>query len=100
MEQVEQEVEEIIEIRKKRKKSIFTYIKFLLIPGYIDPDLITREFEYEKTISKRKFIRRLKSPLTLLGIGIIFVIVSLTVFCPWISPQSLRETVDFYPNPV
>lgn len=94
-----QELEEQFEIRKEKRKNIFTYIKFLLIPGYIMADLAMREFEYEKTISKRKFIRRLKSVLTIIGIVIIFVIVSLAVFCTWISPQSLSETVDFYPNP-
>ncbi len=100
MGQVEQrELEELIEIRERKKKNIFTYIKFLLIPGYIMEDLAIREFEYEKTISKRKFIRRLKSILTILGIAIILVIVSFAVFCPWIAPQSLAETVDFYPNP-
>jgi len=62
-------------------------------------DLAIRQFEYEKTISKRKFIRRLKSLLTIIGIVIIFVIVTFVVFCPWIAPDSLNETVDFYPNP-
>ncbi|MFW9999626.1 MAG: ABC transporter permease [Candidatus Hodarchaeota archaeon] len=100
MEQIEQqELEERIEILEKPRKSILTYIKFLLIPGYIMEDLAIREFEYEKTISKRKFIRRLKSTLTIIGISLIFVIVTFAVFCPWIAPQSLDETVDFYPNP-
>lgn len=99
MGQVEQELEEPIVIREKKKKNIVTYFKFLLIPGYVMEDLAQREFEYEKTISKRKFIRRLKATLTIIGIIIIFVIVSFAVFCPWISPQSLDETVDYYPNP-
>jgi len=100
MEKIEQqELEEPIEIRKEKRKNIITYIKFLLIPGYIMEDLAVREFEYEKTISKRKFIRRLKSILTIIGIGIILVIVSFAVFAPWISPQTLEETASFYPNP-
>ena len=95
----QQELEERIKIHEKPRKSIFTYIKFLLIPGYIMEDLAIKEFEYEKTISKRKFIKRLKSILTIIGISLIFVIVTFAVFCPWIAPQSLDETVDFYPNP-
>ena len=51
-------------------------IKFLLIPGSRLEELSLREFEYEKTISKRKFIRRLKSVLTILGIVIIFLVIS------------------------
>ena len=75
MEKIEQqELEEPIEIRKEKRKNIITYIKFLLIPGYIMEDLAVREFEYEKTISKRKFIRRLKSILTIIGIGIIGIV--------------------------
>ncbi|MFX1375012.1 MAG: ABC transporter permease [Promethearchaeota archaeon] len=98
MVQVEQQ--EIIEIPERRNilKKGLEYMKFLLIPGYINEDLARRQFEYEKTISKRKFIRRLKSVLTIIGIIIVFVIVSFAVFCPWISPYTLAETVDFYPN--
>ncbi|MFW9999485.1 MAG: ABC transporter permease [Candidatus Hodarchaeota archaeon] len=100
MEQIkQQELEETIEVLEKPKKNILTYIKFLLIPGYIMEDLAIKEFEYEKTISKRKFIRRLKSTLTIIGISLIFVIVTFAVFCPWVAPQSLDEAVDFYPNP-
>ncbi|MFX1410838.1 MAG: ABC transporter permease [Promethearchaeota archaeon] len=98
---VQLELEEAIEIPEKRKfrESYITYLKFLLIPGYVMEDLSMRQFEYEKTISKRKFIRRLKSILTIIGIIVIFVIVSFAVFSPWISPYTLTETVSFYPNP-
>ena len=94
------ELEELIEIREKRKKkeTFFTHLKFLFIPGYIMEDLSRRQFEYEKTVSKRKFIRRLKVTLTIVGIIIIFVIVSFAVFAPWISPYTLAETRGFYPN--
>lgn len=100
MGQIEQ-LEETIEIREKGKisKSIFTHLKFLFIPGYVMEDLTRRQFEYEKTISKRKFIRRLKSVLTIFGIILIFVIVSFAVFCPWIAPYTFAETIGFYPNP-
>ena len=86
--------EELIEIKEKKKEVsglkevlrwIGTNLKFLFIPGYISEDLETRRFEYEKQISKRKFIRRLKSILTLLGIVVIFVIVTFAVFPQWIS---------------
>ncbi|MFX1410900.1 MAG: ABC transporter permease [Promethearchaeota archaeon] len=101
MVQIESQELEKLEIPEERRfrNSIFTYFKFLIIPGYKLEDLSIREFEYEKTISKRKFIRRLKSPLTIIGIILIFMVVSFAIFCPWISPYTLAETVDFYPNP-
>ncbi len=67
---------------------IFTNIKFLLIPGSRSEELTLKEIEYEKTRSKRKFIRRLKSTLTFLGIAIIFIIITFAIFAPWISVYS------------
>ena len=87
---VEQELK--LEERKEKSvaKSIFKWIgsnlKFLFIPGYRLEELTIREQEYEKTISKRKFIRRLKSVLTIIGIAIVFMIVTFAIFAPWISP--------------
>lgn len=87
---VEQELK--LEERKEKSvaKRIFKWIgsnlKFLFIPGYRLEELTIREQEYEKTISKRKFIRRLKSVLTIIGIAIVFMIVTFAIFAPWISP--------------
>jgi len=87
---VEQELK--LEERKEKSvaKRIFKWIgsnlKFLFIPGYRLEELTIREQEYEKTVSKRKFIRRLKSVLTIIGIAIVFMIVTFAIFAPWISP--------------
>ncbi|MBY9020000.1 MAG: ABC transporter permease [Candidatus Lokiarchaeota archaeon] len=89
---VEQEFE--LEERKEKSvvKNIFKWIglnlKFLFVPGYRIEELTIREQEYEKTISKRKFIRRLKSVLTIIGIGIVFMIITFAIFAPWISPYT------------
>ncbi len=96
--------EELIEIEeKKRKKSgikgilqwIGNNLKFLFVPGYISEDLELRRFDYEKKVSKRKFIRRLKSVLTLVGIVLIFVIVSFAVFPQWISMYTYDELTGY-----
>jgi len=79
-------------------KWIKSNVKFLLIPGYKIKDLMVREFEYEKTISKRRFIRRLKYSLTIIGIIIIFLIVTLAVFPEWISPYSFEQASYYYGN--
>lgn len=85
---VEQELEERKEksVAKRIFKWIGSNLKFLFIPGYRLEELTIREQEYEKTLSKRKFIRRLKSVLTIIGIAIVFMIVTFAVFAPWISP--------------
>ena len=89
-------VEQELKIEEREEKSvtkrilkwIIPNLKFLFIPGYRIEELTIREREYEKTISKRKFIRRLKSVLTIIGIVIVFMIVTFAVFAPWISPYT------------
>lgn len=66
-------------------------LKFLFVPGYRIEELTLRQDLYERTVSKRKFIRRLKSTLTIIGIVIILFIVTLAVFAPWISPYTFAE---------
>ncbi|MHA1104482.1 MAG: hypothetical protein ACTSPN_02040, partial [Promethearchaeota archaeon] len=61
-------------------------------------DLTIRETEYEMTKSKRKFIRRLKSVLTITGILLVFFIVTLAVFPHWISPYTIDEVLAIYSN--
>ncbi|TFF87602.1 MAG: ABC transporter permease [Promethearchaeota archaeon] len=97
------------ELKEKEEKDIsffkrifhwmVTNFKFLLIPGYNVEDLQQREIEYKKRKSKRKFIRRLKSILTIIGILIILMIVTFAVFAPWISPYSYNDLLrGFFTN--
>ena len=72
---------------------IFTNLKFLILPGSRIEELSLREFEYEKIISKRSLVRRLKSPLTILGFCIIIFIITIAVFAPWISPQAFDDAM-------
>ena len=98
--------EEIMEIGEEKentfKKMIYWLgrnIKFLFIPGSRLEELSLREFEYEKTISKRKFIRRLKSVLTIVGIVIVFTVVTLAVFGAWIAPYTFDEANGLFLDP-
>jgi len=98
--------EEIIEIREEKENTFKNMIywlgrniKFLLIPGSRLEDLSLRELEYEKTISKRKFIRRLKSFLTILGIVIVFSVVTLAVFGTWIAPYTFEKATGVLWDP-
>ena len=97
---LELEKEELEEIKRsipERNISwIFKNLKFLLLPGSRIDELTDRELEYEKTVSKRSLMRRLKNPLTILGSCIVFFIATLAVFAAWLSPQSYAETLDIH----
>ena len=106
---MEQEIfEEELELEDKYKKTegiaksifkwIFRNIKFLILPASRLKELTLREIDYEKKISKRKFIRRLKSSLTIFGIGIIFFIITFAIFAPWLSPYPYDELVGVHPG--
>jgi len=88
----EQIYEEEFEIKQEKSSisSVFSWffgnLKFLLVPGSRIEELTQREIEFERVRSKRKFIRRFKSTLTILGIVLIFIIVSFAVLAPWIAP--------------
>jgi len=69
-------------------------LKFILIPGWRDPKFSQKEYEIEKIKSKRRFFRRLIKPLTLVGIGLIFFIVFLAVYAPWITTYTLETVTD------
>ncbi len=90
------------ELEKSTIDSIITWsvrnFKFILIPGYRLEDLSRKEFEFEKTISKRKIIRRFKSVLTILGIILIFMVISFAVFPFWISPYTEAEANGIFSN--
>jgi len=73
-------------------------LRFLFIPASRLEELTIREIEYEMTRSKRKFIRRFKSVLTILGILLVFLMATLAIFPHWISPYTLQEALGVYTN--
>ncbi|MFX1390459.1 MAG: ABC transporter permease [Promethearchaeota archaeon] len=68
-------------------------LKFILIPGSKSDDLTNKELKYEKIRGKRRFLNRFKAPITLIGITLIFIIVSIAVFQSWISPYTYEEAI-------
>jgi len=100
----EQIYEEEFEI--KQEKSVvsevfswfFSNIKFLFVPGSRIEELTHRELEFERIRSKRKFIRRFKSFLTILGIMLIFTIVTFAVLAPWVAPGDFDYANAVLPN--
>jgi peptide/nickel transport system permease protein len=71
-------------------------LRFLFIPASRLEELTIREIEYEMTRSKRKFIRRFKSVLTILGILLVFLMATLAIFPHWISPYTLQQALGVY----
>jgi len=102
---IEEHVIETYEEEREQKgfyRTLFSWLgknfKFLFVPGYIPEDLVARRQKFEMLRSKRKFIRRLRSTLTMFGIGIIFFLVTLAVFAPWIAEYSFDELTGLFFN--
>lgn len=101
---IDTEIDKIKEEQEKNLvKPILKWIihnfKFLLIPASRIEELTQRQADYESQMSKRKFLHQLKSPLTIVGIIIIFCVVSLAVFGNWLAPYSFEEANGINPNP-
>jgi peptide/nickel transport system permease protein len=72
---------------KEQFKEMFTprFFLYLFKPGAEEEEIDKREFEMNKFKTKRSFLRRLKAPLTILGISIVFVISTWAIFGHWIA---------------
>ena len=92
------EKESLKETTVRILKWFYKNLKFLFIPASRLEELTLREFEYEMNRSKRKFIRRFKSVLTILGIVLVFAIATMAVFPHWLSPYTLEEALDVNPD--
>jgi len=94
--ETELEHERKLDYTKKIAKWFIKNLKFLFIPAFQLDELTIKEVEYEKKISKRKFIRRFKSTLTITGIVLVLFISTLAVFPHWISPYTFEEAIGVY----
>ena len=84
------------EISKRILKWTAKNLKFLFVPASRIDELTIREFNYELKRSKRKFIRRFKSVLTIVGILLVFFIATLAVFPHWIAPYTFQEALGMF----
>lgn len=92
----ERKFNSVKEISKRILKWTTKNLKFLFVPASRLDELTIREFEYEKKLSKRKFIRRFKSVLTILGIVLVLFIATLAVFPHWLAPYTFQEALGAY----
>ena len=92
----ERKFNSVKEISKRILKWTTKNLKFLFVPASRLDELTIREFEYEKKLSKRKFIRRFKSVLTILGIVLVLFIATLAVFPHWLAPYTFQEALGVF----
>lgn len=92
----ERQINSVKEITFKVLKWTAKNLKFLFVPSSRLEELAVKEFNYERNRSKRKFIRRFKSVLTIVGILLVFFIATLAVFPHWISFYTFDEVLAIY----
>ncbi len=80
-------------------KWFVTHLKFIAVPSSTYQELTLKEQEYEKTKSQRRFIRKLKSVLTLLGLGIVIILITIAVFPHWLAPYTFNDAMGYFLNP-
>lgn len=80
-------------------KWFVTHLKFIAVPSSTYQELTLKEQEYEKTKSQRRFIRKLKSVLTLIGVGIVLVLITMAVFPHWLAPYTFGDAMGYFLGP-
>ena len=74
------------------------FLGFIFAPGKKNSEILERDFELNKNKSKRSIIRKLNAPLTIVGILILFVVISWAVFAPWISSDTFQSANGIFSN--
>ena len=80
-------------------KWFVTHLKFIAVPSSTYQELTLKEQEYEKTKSQRRFIRKLNSLLTLIGLGIVLALITIAVFPHWLAPYSFDDAMGYFLGP-
>jgi peptide/nickel transport system permease protein len=74
-------------------------LKFIAVPTSTYPELRLKEQEYERTKSQRRFIRKLKSVLTLIGVVIVLALTTMAIFPHWLAPYTFEDATGYFINP-
>ena len=82
-----------------RKAKFIRLLKFYLLPGWRDPKFSEMQNKIEMVKSKRRLFRRLLSPLTMIGLIMVFFIAVLAVFAPWLSFYPIDQLAEPYIPP-
>ena len=74
-------------------------LKFIAVPTSTYQELKLKEQQFEKTKSQRRFIRKMKSVLTIIGLIIVLALTTMAVFPHWLSPYTFEEAMGYFINP-
>ncbi len=74
------------------------FLQFMFRADKLPEQFDVRDFLLNRNRSKRSFFRRLKNPLTLLGLFIIFTMITWAVHAPWLSHYTQAELMRTHPN--
>jgi peptide/nickel transport system permease protein len=73
------------------QQKIMRYLKFLLIPCYRAREFNQREYHLSQTKTKRKFFRRLLTPLTIFAVLLVLFSFTLAVFPQWLTRFTIED---------
>ena len=88
--------------QKKTSKimGVIKNLKFIFLPSSRLNDLILsrqdNNEEWKQNQNKRSFLHKLHSGMTILGIIIVFFVITLAVFADWISPYTYAEAKGIF----
>ncbi len=74
------------------------FLQYMFKSNKLSEKFDVRDFLLNRNRSKRSFFRRLKNPLTLIGILIILSMITWAVLAPWISPYTQAELQRTHSN--
>jgi len=74
-------------------------LKFIAVPTSTYQELKLKEQQFEKTKSQRRFIRKMKSVLTIIGLIIVLALTTMAVFPHWLAPYTFEEAMGYFINP-
>ncbi|MHA1254854.1 MAG: ABC transporter permease [Promethearchaeota archaeon] len=83
---------------KKLSSKIIDSFKFLFFAKYRLYQFQVKNEEKNQRKKRSKLKRMLKSSFTFFGVFVIFIIISLAVFGPWIAPYTYAEATGWNPN--
>ena len=99
----------LIEVKEEEEKEesvpitvlkwFVTHLKFIAVPTSTYEELMLEEQEYERTKSQRRFIRKLKSVLTIVGLVIVVGLITMAIFPHWLAPYPFEDAMDYFLHP-
>jgi peptide/nickel transport system permease protein len=89
------DLDEELKFRNQLKGALTgSALKYLFTVGKLEPKVELLDFKLNRTKSKRNLFRRLKNPLTVVGMIIILMLITWAVHGPWISPYTKENLLD------